>query len=305
MNTSTLLQSLIRGKWFMSVTEAMAKDAIVAKLFSGEFKGESLITKILSETSPIQILLDSGKSCSYSGSSTFDDAPADSSARIAIRGTMLKYGTWCSYGTIEIAEAIRCAADHPNIGSIILDIDSGGGQCGALAPITEAILYARKKKPCVAVVDICASLAYYTAIFCDEIISNNDISSEIGSIGVMICFQDMQEYYKKFGIITHTIYSNLSDYKNRPFELARENKYDEIKAEELDPLALKFQNDVKMYRGDKLNQEIPGILQGRMFYAPQALEYGLIDHIGDSDFVMQRVRELQLNRDIKSYINNK
>lgn len=288
----------------MSIEDAMAKDAIVAKLFAGEFTEEEFTTT-LSERMPMLLSLDNGSPVKFMGKSSFDDAPSNSTARIPIRGTMLKYGTYCSYGATEIADSIIAAADHPRIGSIVLDMDSGGGAVDAIAPIVDAIRYARKRKPCVASVDLCASANYYVAIHCDEIIASNNISSEIGSIGVMIAFQDFQEYYKQNGIITHTIYSNLSDWKNRPFELAKEGKYDEIKTEELDPLAVKFQNAVKECRGSKLNQSVDGILQGRMFYAEKALEYGLIDAVGNSDTAVQRARELQVDMSINSYIHNK
>ena len=58
---------------------------------------------------------------------------------------MLKYGTYCSYGTTEYAALIRDAADSANISSVLCDIDSGGGAVDAIAPLVDAILYARGK----------------------------------------------------------------------------------------------------------------------------------------------------------------
>src|SRR5690606_37077147 len=72
-----------------------------------------------------------------------DQAPDGSTAIIPLKGTMLKYGTWCSYGTEEVAYAIRTSAVHDKINSIVLDTDSGGGSVDAVAPVVQAIEFAR------------------------------------------------------------------------------------------------------------------------------------------------------------------
>ena len=110
--------------------------------------------------------------------------------------------------------------------------------------------------------DLCASAAYYVACYCNEIIASNNISSEFGSIGVMMSFMDYEKYYESNGVKQHTIYSDLSNYKNEPFELARKGEYEKIRSEELNPLARKFQEAVKHQRGDKLNQRSKGYLPG-------------------------------------------
>lgn len=212
----------------------------------------------------------------------YDDVPEGSIAIIPLKGTLLKYGTWCSYGTEEIADLMLQAVNCNKISGIQLDIDSGGGEVAAIAPVLNAITEAKKKnKPCIASVDLCASAAYYIACHCDSIIANNNISAEIGSIGVMVQFSDFSEYYKKNGIEIHTIYSDYSKDKNQPYELAKKGKYEKIKEEMLNPVALEFQNAVKKARGEKLDSEVPGILSGKMFYAQEAQEIGLIDTVGD------------------------
>ena len=150
---------------------------------------------------------------------------------------------------------------------------------------------------------MCASAAYYSAIYCNEIIAGNDISSEIGSIGVMMSFWDWAKAKEEQGGKQHTIYSNLSDWKNKPFELALKGEYEQIKLEELDPLAKKFQAAVIQRRGDKLKQETAGILAGRMFFAETAKEVGLIDHVGSLDMAIGRAREIRNNMLVNNYLN--
>jgi protease-4 len=241
-----------------------------------------------------------------SSGSNFKDAPAGSIAIIPIQGSMLKYGTRCSYGTTEIAAMMDEATASSKIAGIVLDIDSGGGSVDAIAPLLESISRAQAKgKPVVAYCDLCASAAYYAACHCNEIIAANTISSEFGSIGVMMSFIDYEKYYEKEGIKQHTIYSDLSTYKNAPLEAAKKGDYESIKKEQLNPIAARFQEAVKHQRNGKLNTSIEGILAGRVFYASDAKENGLIDSIGTMQTAITRVREIRRDAAIDEYIHSK
>lgn len=303
MTISSLYSAICRGKWFISFRDVEANLLLIDKLLERGLSVEG--SSKLSDVEPIPVMLaQMEKSAKLANG--FADVPKESTAIVPIRSTMMKYSTYCSYGTTEIADVIRQAADSPNISSILLDIDSGGGSVDAIAPLTDAISLARSKgKPVVAHCDLCASAAYYVASYCNEIVASNQISSEFGSIGVMMSFPDYAKYYEKEGIKVHTIYSNLSDYKNAPFEAAKEGKYDLIKEEELDPLARGFQENVKANRGSKLKLDTDGLLQGRMFYADIAIDVGLIDSVGGVDFAVQRAKEISREACINEYINSK
>lgn len=301
MKYSHLISAVMNGKWFLRPQDAFASDAIIHKLLEREYDSVT-DSHILSDSKPFMVILGSSKVAARA--SSYDNVPEESTAIVSIAGTMLKYGTMCSYGTTEIAAAIIEAANHPRIGSMVADYDSGGGSVDAIAPIIEAQNYFRSKgKSIVACVDLCASAAYYSAIYCNEIIAGNDISSEIGSIGVMMSFWDWAKAKEEQGGKQHTIYSNLSDWKNKPFELALKGEYEQIKLEELDPLAKKFQAAVIQRRGDKLKQETAGILAGRMFFAETAKEVGLIDHVGSLDMAIGRAREIRNNMLVNNYLN--
>ena len=303
MGFSNLYSTICRGKWFISFSEVDANLLLVHRLLTHD---ASLADgKILSEETPITRMTESDGVLMKHGNS-FADAPRDSTAIIPLHGTMLKYGTMCSYGTTEVAEVINEAAQAKNISSIVLDIDSGGGSVDAIAPLIEAIRSAQsKRKAVVASCDLCASAAYYVAQACNEIIADNEVSSEFGSIGVMMSFMDYAKYYEDNGIKQHTIYSNLSDYKNKPFEEARKGNYNAIREEELDPLARDFQEAVKRGRGARLQLETEGLLRGRMFYARDAVRVGLADRIGSLQTAVARSRELSAQMTIDDYIHSK
>jgi protease-4 len=303
MRYSHLLTSIISGKWAIRPNDAFAQEAIVRSLFEKTYDPETY-SKILSDSQPYTIMAGTGK-IAKDRKSGLDSLPEESTAILSLNGSMLKYGTMCSYGTQEIASALLEAGNHPNVGSIVLSIDSGGGSVDAIAPLTGAIAAIRAKgKSVVASVDLCASAAYYVACHCNEIVAENNISSEIGSIGVMMSFMDYSKYYKNLGIERKAVYSKLSEYKNRPFELLLEGKEDEIISEELDPLAREFQQSVRTHRGNKLKEETAGILQGRMFYAETAKQVGLVDHVANFDFAVSRAQAIRSNNLVNQYINN-
>ena len=303
MTFSSLYSAVCRGKWFLSFREVDANLLLVERLLLHD---ASLANgNALSEDTPLPVMLElEGKLMKHGG--TFDDAPKGSTAIIPVHGTMLKYGTMCSYGTTEIAEVVREAADSKNISSIVLDMDSGGGSVDAIAPMLDVVRHAQgKQKAVVAYCDLCASAAYYVACACNEIVAGNEVSAELGSIGVMMSFMDYAKYYENLGVKQHTIYSNLSDYKNLPFEAAKRGDYKAIRDEELDPLARDFQEAVKQGRGARLQLETEGLLRGRMFYAKEAVRVGLADRIGTLEQATARSRELSAQLTIESYIHSK
>ena len=130
--------------------------------------------------------------------------------------------------------------------------------------------------------------------------ADNNISAEFGSIGVMMQFPDYAKYYEKMGIKVHTIYSDLSTHKNAPFEAALKGDYKSIKEEQLNPLAREFQNTVKEHRKN-LDTKVEGILNGRMFFAADALKNGLIDAIGTHEQATEEVRRLAANMSLTNY----
>lgn len=298
MVLSHLYSAILRGKWFIRLQDVEAGGLILQQILDDSI---SKTSQKLSDREPLKIQM-----AEMASSKNQSELPENAVAIIPLHGAMLKYGTYCEYGTVEIADLIREAADNPKVAGILLDIDSGGGAVDAIAPILDALEYNRSLgKSSVAFCDLAASAAYYAALGCDEIIANNSISAEFGSIGVMMSFPDYAKYYENAGIKVHTIYSNLSDYKNAPFEAAKKGEYDKIKAEELDPLARKFQNAVKNKRGDKLKHDTEGLLSGRMFYQDDALEVGLIDHVGNLDFAVSRVRSKRIDATMFEYVKSK
>lgn len=303
MAYSQLYHTLLDGAFFIDPRRIDARAILIGKLLDHDVSDFS--DKTLAEESPMPHRFMALGEVSARRGGSYADAPEESSAVISLHGDMLKYGTMCSYGTTEIAAQIDEAAASPKIVGIILDIDSGGGAVDAIAPLQQSVAGARSAgKPVVALCDLCASAAYYAALSCNEILASNRLSAEFGSIGVMMSFVDHAKYYEQKGIKVHTVYSDLSSYKNAPFEAARQGKYDLVKSEQLNPLARQFQQAVREARGSRLDDKVEGILQGRTFFADDALKHGLIDGIGSMAFAMERINLLRADMRLASYIRD-
>ena len=291
-----LISTLLRGQFLIAPDQAVAMAGTVHSIINRDWDGFDKTRDLNHIEGRAAFPIAAGTAVDgFFGN--LDQAPKGSTAIIPLKGTMLKYGTWCSYGTEEVAAAIRTSATHANINSIVLDIDSGGGSVDAVAPVIQAIEFARSLGiPVVASVDMACSAAYWAASATDRIIADNGISATVGSIGVMMSFWDVKGYYEEQGYKLHTVYAPESDHKNLPFEKALEGDYELLKELELSPLAIDFQNAVKANRSGKLNLDEPGLLNGKTFYAQKALEAGLIDEIGSRDRAIQYAQEMaQIN----------
>ena len=301
MDISTLYSAICRCKWLIDPRQVDGHLMLIDQLLTHQLN----LDKSIRSDKEAVVHRVSASDGSMFVLDEFDEAPDGSTAIIPLHGTMMKYGTWCSFGTQEIAATMMQAVNSDKIESIVIDVDSGGGEVSAIAPLVDAIAECRKKrKGCVASTDLCASAAYWVACETDAIIPSNAVSSELGSIGVMVSFADYAKYYEEKGIKLHTIYSNLSDYKNAPFEAARKGEYDLIKSEELDPLARQFQEEVKKRR-QCLDLEIKGLLNGRMFYADDAVKVGLADRVGTLADAIELSKKYTASYALEDYMSNK
>lgn len=290
MNFSHILSEILRGQWAIEPQTALSHSSLVASLISGQSENFQPRSEFLH-------LVSAGSG--FTTSDYYKDAPAGSVAIIPVKGTMMKYGTMCSYGTEEIASQFAAALSSKKIAAIVMDIDSGGGAVNAIAPL--ANLLSSKSKPVVALCDTAASAAYYVASASDHIMADNNLSAGFGSIGVVTSFVDMQPFYEMQGVKFHTIYAKESKDKNLAFEKALKGDYEMMQDEILSPLAKQFQNHVKQSRGTKLKAETPGILTGKMFFAEDAQENGLIDSIGN---MQKAIEKALLLADVKKFMNS-
>lgn len=280
------MQRKLSAQWQISLVDSILRGqfAIAPMMLAGLFPQiQNILTNKTSladnqsqlTEAPISAYMEgNSNSIEYTGKKT--DQPIV--AVIPLVGTMLKYGTMCTYGALEIADMIYAASLDPNVCAMVLDTDSGGGAINAIPPIKQALLYAKSTgKPRIAHIDVGCSAALWAASFCDERYIDNNISGQLGSIGVMMDFFDAMPYYESLGYKHHTIYSDLSPDKNDVFEKALKGEYEAIKTEMMNPAARLFQDEVKSNIGSALKVDTPGLMTGKTFDGQKSIDIGLAD----------------------------
>lgn len=256
-DTFQLARDIVQGKWLVSNPDRLLP---IARSF-------------LNKT-PVEMDVKAASVTTVSDSGALPEK-AKRVAIIPLHGTMTKYDTCESYGTMFIAKRLREMADDENVIGIILDIDSPGGSSSAIPPMIEAISHAKAAgKPVYAHVDFCASAAYWVASQCDAIYMDNDLS-EVGSIGAMAVFIDSTAANPTTGEKTIVIYAEESPDKNFAYREALSGRYEAAKAE-LKPLVDQFRDAVVAGR-PTIHKDQDGVLSGKMFGTAEALRLNMAD----------------------------
>lgn len=264
-NALRLLSDVRRGQWFVHDHEALFP---VAMAF---LRGEKIAT-----ATPRREFEFSTVVAQFSESNS-GSAKATEVAVIPIIGVVTKYDSCYSYGAVTYARSIRNAAKNPDIGAIVLDIDSEGGAGNAVSIIKEAIQQAKAyEKPIIAHVDFCASLAYWIASQCDAIFCDNPLS-RVGSIGGYWQIIDDTGKLEKDGYKVITVYADESGDKNLEYRQALAGDTTLLR-KSLSYTVEQFQQDVKAGRPD-IKADAPGVFTGAMFYPNEAHELGLINGV--------------------------
>ncbi len=253
-------------------------------LVASFIKGEQMTAKPteveLNKRNSIQFATFPNDVLSVSSNSTGitpENAPQGSIAIINIANAITKQDQECGPAGMKTKSDLlkRCYAND-NINSVVLVIDSGGGQGMAMRLMAETI--SQKNKPVGAFIDDnCCSAAYGIASGCDFIVANSN-QAQIGSIGTYITIADYTEKFKQMGVNLIEIYASASTDKNKEFFDAIQGNPEPIRA-----IANQFNEHflslIESNRTDKLKADRTVWGTGKVYFAEKALELGLIDGI--------------------------
>ena len=189
---------------------------------------------------------------------------------IKIEGTILE--------SEPVIEKIVKFRKSKKVKAIILRVNSPGGM---VAPSQEIYQEVRKtceeKKVVVSVESVAASGGYYIACAADEIVANP--GTLVGSIGVILQIENIEELLKKIGLRRKIVKSGK--YKDIGSMTRR------MTAEE-EAILQKFSDDIygqfidAVVEGRNIErEEVLKLADGRIFTGAQALELGLIDKLGN------------------------
>ena len=175
----------------------------------------------------------------------------------------------------DIRIAVTQALEDDDVESIMLDIDSPGGEVGGLFDLVDFIYESRNQKPIYAYAnDSAFSAAYAIASACSKIFVNR--TSGVGSIGVIATHTDISEADRKMGVKYTTIFAGDKKNDLTPHEPLSENAKDELQ-EEVNRLYEMFLSTVARNRG--ISAELVRATQAATYYGENAINIALADEI--------------------------
>jgi signal peptide peptidase SppA len=185
-------------------------------------------------------------------------------------------------------ERFRSAMVNDDIGAIVIDVDSPGGNVDGIQEMATDLREARGQKPIVAVANTAAnSAAYWLASQADEVVVSP--SAQVGSVGVFVAHQDLSEQMEQDGIRVTLVHAGAHKVEGSPFAPLSEGAREHMQAM-VDTAYTSFVADVAAGRGitPKVVEEDFG--QGRVFGADQAVRRGMADRVETLEQVITRLR---------------
>jgi len=182
------------------------------------------------------------------------------------------------HGSRSIVSQLKAYGEDESIPAIVLRIDSPGGVASAAQEIYAQIIEVRQqgKKVVASVGGLAASGGYYVACAADSIVANP--ASVTGSIGVQMQFPITEQLFKKIGVDFQVVKSGPHKDIGSPHRpMTKEEK--KLLQEVIDDTYTQFVDMIVETR--KLPREkVLTLADGRIFSGRQALELGLVDHMG-------------------------
>lgn len=172
--------------------------------------------------------------------------------------------------TEMLAKEITAALENQKVKTIVLNVDSPGGQAAGIAELSEIIKNAGKIKPVVGYIDdLAASAGYWVVSSCNHIAASK--TAMVGSIGAVYAFRLYDDGSEKIEIV-----SSVSP-KKRP-DIKTEEGRNQIQAW-ADRLGEIFVEDVAKNRGVTVEKVLSDFGKGDLLIGHDALEAGMVDEI--------------------------
>lgn len=178
----------------------------------------------------------------------------------------------------DIRKALEIATRDSSVKAVVMRVDSPGGSAEASEVILNATRQVQAHKPLiVSMGNVAGSGGYYISCAADAIFANEvTITASIGVVGGKLVTTDM---WDKLGV-------NWVGYKRGAnadiFNSSR--RFDDSQRQLLQRYMQKvyevFKGHVAKGRGNKLAKSLDQMAGGRVYTGKQALDMGLVDHIG-------------------------
>ncbi|HMN75525.1 MAG TPA: S49 family peptidase [Burkholderiaceae bacterium] len=188
----------------------------------------------------------------------------------------------------NLVAALKSAFEDPGARAVVLRFNSPGGSPVQAGIVNDEILRLKalhKKKVYAVVEDTCASGAYYIAVAADEIYA--DKASIVGSIGVLMDGFGFTGTMEKVGVERRLLTAGDNKGMLDPFSPLNEKQVAYAQGM-IDQIHAQFIAVVKNGRGTRL-KVTPETFSGLFWNGEQAVGLGLVDHLGNLDYVAREV----------------
>ncbi len=188
--------------------------------------------------------------------------------------------------TESVAKSLRAALGDERVSTVILDIDSPGGDVFGVEELAGEIRGA--SKPVVAVANaMAASAAYWLATQANELIVTP--SGEVGSIGVYAMHEDWSRAWENEGVVGTFVYAGANKVEGNHLEPLSEEARGEMQRRVNDYYS-SFVGAVAKGRGVSRSTVESDFGQGRMFGAKDAVARGMADRVATLDETIARLQ---------------
>jgi len=182
----------------------------------------------------------------------------------------------------SLAKDLRVALESDEVESIILNIDSPGGEITGVSEVADMVFEAQQRKRIISYVyGMGASAAYWIGSSASEVLMS--ATAEAGSIGVVAAYRDTSEKDAKAGVKNIEIVSSVSPNK-RPDVGTAEGRAQIQRI--VDELADIFVAAVARNRGTDTKDVLSNFGKGGMFVGSTAVEAGLADGLSSLEAVI-------------------
>jgi protease-4 len=288
------LSAILRSVWLIQPEWAIAHFPIIVNIIKGNNNPLDATERTGNQANELPFVIDPKNMDRYDFLK-FDysknrlvsnpNIPENSVGVLPIGGPITKYNGSCGEpGAIQKASWLGMMQKRDNIGSVVMLMDTPGGEVRAAPVMTDTI--GKMGKPVLSLVDdLSASLGMWLSSASDEVYASSN-RAQIGSIGSYTMLADMSGMLEKEGIKIHEIYAPQSVDKNKEYRDALKGDYTAIEKD----LALHV-DDFKSFIKQQRPQSAPFESQwgtGKVFYADEGKKLGLIDGVKSFDQVVSK-----------------
>lgn len=210
-------------------------------------------------------------------------------AVVPVVGTLVQRGGYIGYSGMTSYDAVErmfaAAMNDAAVESIVLEIDSPGGEVGGVFDLADRIYRSRGTKPSTAVAsDFAASAAYLLGSAAGELVLPP--SGMVGSIGVVTAHVDYSKALDDKGIAVTFIHAGEKKVDGNPYQPLSERAQADLQAD-IDRLYGMFVQAVSTYRG--VDAKRVRATEAGMYMGQLAIAEGLATRIGSFSGEFERL----------------